>query len=137
MVSYKLQDLKSTKKELRNFGLLVGAVLVSISFLRFRESGFFLYPISVGVILIILGAVLPQALKSVYRAWMGLAFVMGRIMTTILLTILFLTAFLFLGMILRMLKKELIDTKLSKNKKSYWTKREVKKIDLLQYEKQY
>ena len=76
----------------REFGLLVGGVLVALGLWWLHRGKFpslrtaFLVA---GGLLGLLGAVAPRALAVPYRAWMGFAEILARIVTTVVLAIVF------------------------------------------------
>jgi hypothetical protein len=76
----------------REFGLLVGAILSALgAWWTYREKFPALRPwfLGVGALLVILGAHRPQLLVLPFKAWMGLAEQLARIITTIILAIVF------------------------------------------------
>jgi hypothetical protein len=97
----------ATRKELRQFGLLVGAVFTVIGFwpLVFRGEPFRLWAISLGTILIVLGAILPQVLAPIHKGWMWVGHILGWINTRILLSIVFYGIVTPTGLIFRLLGK--------------------------------
>lgn len=121
----ELQSLETSAKKLREFGFVVGGIFCLLSgFLFWRENAhaaIFLWP---GVPLIILGAALPRILKYPYLAWMGLALVMGAIVSRILLTILFFLAVTPIGIITRLMGKRFLDLSFDRSQKTYWIKKQ-------------
>jgi len=97
----------ATRKELRQFGLLVGAVFTVIGFwpLVFRGEPFRLWAISLGTILIVLGAILPQVLAPIHKGWMWVGHILGWINTRILLSIVFYGIVTPTGLLFRLLGK--------------------------------
>ena len=97
----------ATRKELRQFGLLVGAVFTVIGFwpLVFRGEPFRLWAISLGTILIVFGAILPQVLAPIHKGWMWVGHILGWINTRILLSIVFYGIVTPTGLIFRLLGK--------------------------------
>jgi hypothetical protein len=76
----------------REFGLLVGAILGGLgAWWTFREKFAAVRPwfLGVGALLVILGALRPGLLVLPYKAWMGLAERLARVVTTIILAIVF------------------------------------------------
>lgn len=90
-------------RQLTNFGLALGWLftllggfcwLCLISRLDWLWCGMFV----AGVILLVFGAVLPQALDRPHRIWMGLAHLQGKVVMTVLLTIVYFTLIWPLGL---------------------------------------
>jgi len=61
--------------------LLIGLVLA------FRHHGHFVVYIIIGSLLILLGIFIPKILKPFQKIWMGLALVLGFIVTHVIVTI--------------------------------------------------
>lgn len=134
----EFKNIKSEKKDLRNFGLIVGVALIIISFLIFKKRiNIINYSVPLGFILIILGLIYPTILKPLQKIWMMISVILGFFMTRIIIFILFVIAFIPLSFALKIFNKKLIDVSINKRKKSYWVYREAKKINVSDYEKQY
>ena len=100
-------EQSATRKELRQFGLLVGAVFTVIGFwpLVVRGEPFRLWAIGLGGILILFGAILPQVLGPIHKGWMWVGHILGWINTRILLSIVFYGIVTPMGLIFRLLGK--------------------------------
>ncbi len=83
MIAEELKQLKAGRQKLRRFGLLVGAVFTVLGSLSWaRDKPHFLWLLASGVALVVLGLVLPKALKQVYIVWMALALLLGLVIST-------------------------------------------------------
>ena len=133
----ELNSIKSSSKDLKNFGVTIGFILLMIgAFLFVRGKDSFIYFSSIGSILIILGAITPLTLKPIYKIWMTFAVIIGWIMTRVILSVLFFSIITIIGIFTRLIGKDFLNLK-SKNKESYWNIRN-KEYELNQdYEKQY
>lgn len=98
----------ATRKELRQFGLLVGAVFTVIGLwpLVFRGETLRLWAVGSGGSLIVLGAILPQFLAPFHRGWMGIGHLLGWINTRILLGIVFYALVTPIGFVFRLMGKD-------------------------------
>lgn len=134
----EIKAIKSTKKELRNFGLVVGGVLVAIgAFLFWKERPAWPYFLTPGVVLVVLGLIVPSILKPLQKLWMALAVVMGFFMTRVILTILFFCVVTPLAIASKLAGKRFLELKIAKDKTSYWNMRDSKEIDKKDYERQF
>ena len=94
----------ASSSELRRFGLLVGGIflLISIWPLVFRGENVRTWALVLGGLLVVLGLVIPVALGPVYKIWMKVGGVLGRINTAIILSVVFFILFTPVGLILRL-----------------------------------
>lgn len=138
MLLEEIQRIKSSKKDLKKFGLTIGIVLLLAGVYLFcKQSWTAVYCGGIALIFIVLSFSIPIALKPLNKIWMTLAILLGWVMTSVLLTIIFYIALTPTGLIARLLGKDLLDRKPDGNKKSYWQKRGKKKFDPLDYERQF
>lgn len=101
-------DHAVTRKELRQFGLLVGTVFTVIGLwpLVFRGEPLRLWAIGIGGLLIACGAVFPSALAQVHKVWMWVGHILGWINTRILLGIVFYGLITPIGLVRRLMGKD-------------------------------
>ena len=133
----ELNSIKSSRKDLKNFGVAIGLVLMIIGvFLFVREKDLFIYFFSVGLALIIISVITPVILKPIYKIWMIFAVIIGWIMTRVILSVLFFLIITTIGIFTRLIGKDFLNLK-TKNNVSYWNIRN-KEYELNQdYEKQF
>lgn len=133
-----IRQLKTSDRDLRKFGLMVGgvfAVLGALFLWRHKPIGpYFLWP---GGVLVLFGAVFPRALKWIYIAWMSVAFVLGFVMAHIILAVLFYLVITPIGLVARLVGKDFLSLKLDRAAKSYWIPRESKAKSAADYERQF
>lgn len=120
MLREELKHLRTEPRDLRKFGLMVGGVfaLLGLWFLWRHKPwhGWFWIP---GALLIVFGAVAPKTLRHIYRAWMGMALVLGLIVSTVLLTVFYYVVVTPIGLAARLAGKDFLERKWS-NASSYW-----------------
>jgi len=130
MLKEELKSIKSTKPELRKFGLTIGILLLVIAgFLYWRQRPSFPYFAYIGGGFALTGLVVPILLKPIYKAWMSFAVVMGFIMTRVILTIIYFGMFTPIALVAKLLGKDLLDERLNKNATTYWVKRPASTFD--------
>jgi len=133
----EFRKIKSSPKELREFGVLVGTVLgVLGAFLWWRGKPVFLPFLAAGFLLVITGVTVPKILKPLQKIWMGLALVLGSVMTRVILTAVFCLVLTPIGILIRLSGKDLLNLKREGGSASYWKRRE-KKDSRENYEKQF
>jgi hypothetical protein len=98
----------ATRKELRQFGLLVGAVFTVIGLwpLVFRDEPLRLWAVGIGGLLIVFGGILPPVLRPVHKGWMWIGHILGWINTRILLGIVFYALVTPIGLVFRLMGKD-------------------------------
>jgi len=136
-VKHDLSKLDVSKKNLKNFGITVGSVFLVLFAWFFYKDIFIVFRLILlisGLILLITGIIKPGILKSAFKIWMGLAFVLGWLVSRIILTILFFLVLLPVGLIAKIFGKKFIDTGIKENSNSYWIRKEKSKIN---YEKMF
>jgi Saxitoxin biosynthesis operon protein SxtJ len=103
-------DQSVAKKDLRNFGLLVGAVfsIIGIWPLLLRGDKLRFWAIGLGGALIVLGVLMPGVLTPVHRAWMQLGHILGWVNTRILLGIVFYALITPMGILFRLMGKDIM-----------------------------
>lgn len=92
-----------SRAEARRFGLVVGAAFLGLGLLvwwRERPLAGQVFG-AIGAALILSGLMLPDALRPVYRAWMGLALVISKVTTPILLALMYFGIITPIGLVRR------------------------------------
>jgi hypothetical protein len=137
-IRQEIHELKTGPRDLRKFGLMVGAVFVALGILfllRHKASyPFLLWP---GVFLILFGAVAPRVLKYPYIAWMSVAFTLGFVMARVLLTICFFLLVTPIALIGRLVGKDFLNRKLNRDATTYWVRCETAPKTAESYEQQF
>ena len=111
----------ATRKELRHFGLLVGAVFTVIGLwpLVFRGESLRLWAIGIGGLLIAFGGILPQLLAPIHKGWMWVGHILGWINTWILLSIVFYAMVTPIGLVRRLMGKDRIRQAFAESSTTY------------------
>ena len=134
----EIKQIKSSKDDLRKWGLTAGiALLVLGVFLFFKQSGTAVYWGGTGLILIAASFAVPLFLKPFNIVWMTLAILLGWVMTRALLVVFFYVLLTPMGLMAKLLGKDLLDRKTDKGATSYWRKKEKGKFDPRDYERQF
>ena len=133
-----IKQLKTGDRDLRKFGLLVGGVFAGIGLLfLLRHKAHWPYFFWPGAVLVVLGTIFPRALKYIYIVWMGVAFVLGFIMSHLILGLFFFLVITPVGLLARLFGKDFLSLKLDRAAKSYWLPRERKPKSADVYERQF
>ena len=134
----EIRNIKSGKKELRNFGFTIGIVLLLIAgVLFYKNNNLFISFAYIAGVIIVLGFLFPQLLKPIYFIWMIFAVVIGWIMTRLILSVLFFVIISIIRLIAGIFGKSFLELNISKDSKSYWNHR-FSDVEMSQdYEKQF
>ena len=117
----EINEVPNSRRDLRKFGLTLGiffGVVAGLMLWRGREM--YVYFVGAAAFFLFFGLVLPVVLKPLHKVWMGLAMVMGWVMSRVILTVLFFAAITPIAVILRVLGKDILDLKHHTKKDSYW-----------------
>ena len=139
MLKEELKNINTHKKELKKFGLTVGLVfsLIGLFLYFYHNISFGVYILGLGIVLIIAGALIPQALKIVYKYWMTAALVMGFFISRLILSILFYFVVTPIGLTAKLFGKDFLDRKIEKDKSSYWNHRPKEEYQKVLTERQF
>ena len=126
------------EKEYKKFGITMAIVFVLIfSYLYWKEYSSAIYFIIIAAIFALSAFLLPKILKYFYNVWMGFAAIMGYFMSRIILSLIFFILFAPVGIVTRLLKKDLLKEKWDNESDSYWILRDNKPYDPKSAENQY
>ena len=78
-----------------------------------------------------------QLLKPVYKIWMALGHKVSFVLSTIILGVLFYTVFLITGLILRLLRKDLLNRSIQPELNSYWLSRKTSSVTQEGFKRQF
>jgi hypothetical protein len=126
-------DIKSLKK----FGLTMSIaflVIAGIFYLRYKYNGLTL-SLAVSGLFLLAEVVSPVLLKPVYIVWMRFAFILSWVNTRLLLIIIFYLIFTPFGLLMRLFRVDLLQTKDKKD--TYWYKKEKTVFNPADYERRF
>jgi len=133
-----LNNIRKDNKAIRDFGILIGFILLIIAgILFYKERESYELIILLGIAFIGLGLGMPIILKPFYLVWMNFAVVLGWLMTRLILGLLFYVIVSPIGLISRLFGKEFLELKNISFNRSYWNYKDSGRISHQDYEKQY
>jgi len=135
----EIQTIKSDRKALREFGLVVGSALIILPGILWFWKGFshFLPCAYSGTALVVLGLAYPPALKPLQKAWMAMALCIGWVVGRFLMILIFFLVLTPLGLVLRLRGKHFLETRLDPRAESYWMFRKDTEVSRTACERQY
>jgi hypothetical protein len=127
-----------TKKELRKFGVVIFICLEVVGTFLLGDKANFAFGLwGVGLASIAIGLSRPEVLRIPYRMWMKLGLIMGFITNHIILAVMFYLAVTPIGILMRVLGWNTVQTKIDKHARSYWIKKGQQMLGREQYEKMF
>jgi hypothetical protein len=110
------------KKDLRQFGMVLALILALFAFIHFRKEHFDLsmwLSVFSGISLLS-AALIPAALMPVFKIFTKIAHALGWVNTRLILALVYYIIVTPIGLVFRILRKDLLGLKMDKNKSSYW-----------------
>lgn len=110
-----------SKKELRQFGFIVGGIFVLIGVwpVAWHGAGPRLWAVGLGSVLLLLGSLAPTLLLPVFRIWMRIGHILGWINTRIILGILFYGLITPMGFVMRLFGWDAMRRTLARDAQTY------------------
>ncbi len=131
-----IKKIKSGKKELREFGIVMGCFFALLGGLLFWRHRPYLWAAVLSASFFTIGFLLPAVLKPLQKAWMALAVSIGFVMSRVILSVLFFLVLSPLALISRLLGKKYLDLIFRKTGSTYWNPVKTKH-EKEYYERQY
>jgi hypothetical protein len=104
----------------KNFGFVFFIVFLIISFYPLTYNGNITkWSLVISIIFLILGFVKFKILSPLNKLWFKFGIFLGRIISPIIMALIFFIVVTPIGLIMRLLRKDLLNLKYNKNK-SYW-----------------
>ncbi len=120
----EFKHIQSTKKEVRDFGLLIGVIFLIIGcYSLFRHGASWPLFIPLGGFLVVVGLFFPIILRPAQKIWMGFAVIMGWIVTHVILTVFFIVCVTPFSLISRLFGVKFMETEIDPQASSYWVSR--------------
>ena len=93
--------------------------------------------LTIAFLFLLVSACRVQLLKPIYKIWMAVGHKVSLIFSTIILGVFFYTVFFITGLILRLLRKDLLNRTIQSELDSYWITRKISKVDLENFKRQF
>ena len=109
----------------RSFGLLFFVVFLIVSLWPLTHEGSIrIWSVIISAVFLILGLINSRLLTPLNVLWFKLGMILGAIISPIVMGIVFFLVVTPIGLILRIMGKDLLNKKYDKKKKTYWIKRD-------------
>jgi hypothetical protein len=121
MIAKDVEQLSTSPRVLRKFGLLVGGVFLLLGgWFLYRHKPVWPYFIAPGALLFAVGLIIPKFLKRVYVIWMSLGFMLGFVVSKVILTVFYFVVMTPIGLIARLCGQDFLSLKRSAGATTYW-----------------
>ena len=109
----------------RSFGVVFSVVFLIISFWPlFTEGTIRIWAIFIAILFLLISYFKPDALYPLNKIWFKFGLLLGNIVSPIVMGIVFFIIVTPIGIIMRIIGKDLLNKKINNSVKSYWIKRE-------------
>jgi len=110
-----------TARELRRFGfVMAGAFGVFGVIAVWRDKSWGVYSLALAGAFFLVGLIFPRLLAPIEAGWMAFARVMSVVMTYVILTLSYYLVITPMGLLMRLLGKDLLELKRKPAQSSYW-----------------
>jgi len=110
----------------RNFGLVFFFVFLVISLWPLMHDGSIrIWSIIIALNFLILGLINSNLLTPLNKLWFKFGIALGAVIAPIVMSIIFFLAITPIGLLMKILGKDLLNKKINKEKNTYWIKRDV------------
>lgn len=130
-----MKHITSTPKDVRKFGIMFSVICLMVAALSvYKGSTIWTWMLGGSAFFLITGLFVHQILKPIYIGWMTFAFALGWVNTRIILGLVYYLIFTPVSLILRLLRKDILEMRIDKKVQSYWVMREPVEMDPKRYE---
>ena len=108
----------------KSFGIVFSIVFLIVSLYPLTNfKGISIWALIVSIIFLLLAFLAPKILTLPNKLWFKFGILLGSIISPIVMAFVYFTTVLPIGLILRLLGKDILNQKLDKKSKSYWIER--------------
>lgn len=134
-----IENIKSSRKDLRNFSMFLAVALSVIGgLLLAKDKDYYWCFFVLSFLFLFSGLAFPIILKPIHKIWMTVSIVIGWFMSRLILIILFYFVLTPISLIIRLFKKEIMDIRYKKdNRETYWIPRQHDNAAKRDYQKQF
>jgi len=134
-----MKDKQLDRKQVRTFGIGLIVVLSIIASLQIYwdriEVGIGLF--TAGAVILVVLIFTPTVLVPLYKLMLFISKTIGFVTTPIMLGLVFYLVFAPVGILFRLIRKDILDRRFNVSADSYWKPKEMPQDDLNRYERQY
>lgn len=131
---------KPVRQHIYEFVVVFDIVFVLLALYDYRRTGSVsttLALLSIALVLTAVGSRRPIILKPVWKNWIALGEAMGMVMSYIILSLVWIALFIPMALMLRALKKKIMETAFREDVPSYWKTKNEAENDFALLKRQY
>ena len=108
----------------KNFGIVFAFVFLLVGLYPLvNNKEIYLWSLITALIFLLLAYVAPKVLSVPNKLWFKFGMALGAVVAPVVMALVYFTTVLPIGLIVRMMGKDMLRQKLDKNAKSYWIER--------------
>ena len=124
-IRFEIREMVSDKPTVRKFGIIFSIILLAIAgWMWYKNNSLWTWFGSGAAVMALLAIFLTTVLVPLYKGMTVFAIIIGFFVSKVIITLMFIVFFVPIGLIFRVLGKDLLDKKINKNAASYWLKKE-------------
>ncbi|MFH1655791.1 MAG: SxtJ family membrane protein [Candidatus Omnitrophota bacterium] len=126
-------------REARKFGIVLSVVLIVIGVVipTLRKTNIHFWAVYLSGTVFVLGVFFTKFFVPVFKTWMKIAYLIGKIISSLILGIFFYLIITPVGLIMKCFGRDSLSKAWDKTTDSYWIKRDKKLSDPKRIEKQF
>jgi hypothetical protein len=118
------QNIQVERGSEKSFGLVFAVVFLLVGLYPLvNNKDILLWPLITAIIFLLLSYLAPKILSVPNKLWFKLGLALGAVVAPIVITLVYFTTVVPIGLIMRLMGKDMLRQKLDKNTKSYWIER--------------
>jgi hypothetical protein len=124
LFEYK-QNIQVERGSEKSFGLIFAVVFLLVGLYPLvNNKNILLWPLITALIFLLLTYLAPKILSVPNKLWFKLGLALGAVVAPVVMALIYFTTVVPIGLIMRLMSKDMLRQKLDKSVKSYWINRE-------------
>ena len=125
----KQEEIKISSN--KSFGIVFFVIFIVIALWPLMKGGDLkIWSIIIAIIFLFLGLINSKILTPLNKLWFRFGVLLGKIVAPIVMGIIYFALVTPIGVIMKIFKKDILNLKIDKNKKTYWLKKDENKQNM-------
>ncbi|NUM81297.1 hypothetical protein HUU42_10870 [bacterium] len=135
-IKHEISGIDRNVKSVRKFGIFLSVFLLLIAgYFFYKSNSIWIWFGITGAASALLALVIPMMLFPIYYGLTFISMIIGYFVSKLILTTMFAFFFIPVGLITRLLRKDLLNKRIDKKASTYWYKKEVTPFSKEKYER--